>query len=134
MRPIFLVLDPPDPETISTRKLVLETAKFNVLTAFTGEEVLEIAEKIPIQAIVIHERVQDGSSPEMLAQLKKLRPSVPLFVVSPHPHEISNADRVLSSYEPLELVRIAYDMFGMPSGADGFLKEQLERRTNLVRS
>lgn len=36
IRPCFLVIDREFPGSISTRKLVLETAKFNVLTAYSG--------------------------------------------------------------------------------------------------
>jgi hypothetical protein len=45
VRPILLVVDPPDPETLSTRKLILESQKYNVLTAFTGPEAQEIAQR-----------------------------------------------------------------------------------------
>src|SRR5579872_923721 len=35
VRPILIVVDPPDPYNISQRKLALELEKFNVLTAFS---------------------------------------------------------------------------------------------------
>src|SRR5580693_3560560 len=46
-RPCFLVIDREFPGSISTRKLVIETAKFNVLTAYSGKEALEIFKKFP---------------------------------------------------------------------------------------
>jgi hypothetical protein len=39
IRPCFLVVDQEHSGSISTRKLVIETAKFNVLTAYSGAEV-----------------------------------------------------------------------------------------------
>ena len=113
MRPILLVVDPPDPETLSTRKLILESQKYNVLTAFTGPEAREITERVPISAVVLHERVQDGDSAGLAAQLKAVRPEVPIWMVAPHPHiNIPHVDQVLSSFEPLALVTLAERTFG----------------------
>ena len=38
VRPCFLVIDREFPGSISTRKLVIETAKFNVLTAYSAQK------------------------------------------------------------------------------------------------
>ena len=111
MRPILLVLDPPDIEMISTRKLILESAKYNVLTATNVSEALEIAEFAPINAIVLHE--QAGTDLATLAHsLKRVRPSIPLWVVTPHPGALPWADKVLSSYDPLALVELVQKTLG----------------------
>ncbi len=47
VRPCFLVIDHEHAGTISTRKLVIESAKLNVLTAFSGEEALAMLKKFP---------------------------------------------------------------------------------------
>jgi DNA-binding NtrC family response regulator len=113
MRPILLVVDPPDPETLSTRKLILESQKYNVLTAFTGPEAKEIAERVPINAVVLHERVKGGDSRELAAELKSVRPQSPIWMVAPQPHiHVPNVDQVLSSFEPLALVTLAERTFG----------------------
>jgi hypothetical protein len=53
-RPCFLVIDREFPGSISTRKLVIETAKFNVLTAYSGKEALEmIARFLPSFGVVL---------------------------------------------------------------------------------
>jgi DNA-binding NtrC family response regulator len=115
MRPIFLVVDPPDPETLSTRKLVLESAKFNVLTAFTSKEAIEIAQRTPIDAAVLHERMDGGESvTELATELKRMAGSMPVIVVSPNPHPMRAADKVISSHDPIELVRLLQDMFHLP--------------------
>lgn len=112
MRPILLVIDPPDVEMISTRKLILESAKYNVVTATTSEEAVEIAQKVPIDAMVIHERLCNGDAAGFAQRLKEARPSAPLWVVSPQPHTIPAADRVLSSFDPLGLVKLVQETFG----------------------
>jgi DNA-binding response OmpR family regulator len=112
MRPIFLVLDPPDPETLSTRKLILESEKYNVLTAFTAEEAVEIASRVPINLVVLHDRIRNGEPSQLAADLKRVNPKVPVWVVSPQPHKIANVDQVISSFDPVALVQMARDMFG----------------------
>lgn len=113
MRPILLVVDPPDPETLSTRKLILEGQKYNVLTAFTGPEAKEIAQRVPIDAVVLHERVQDGDSAGLAAELKAVRPEVPIWMVAPQTHvRVPNVDQILSSFEPIALVTLAERTFG----------------------
>jgi DNA-binding NtrC family response regulator len=125
MRPILLVIDPPDPETLSTRKLILESQKYNVLTAFTGPEAKEIAERVPINAVVLHDHVQDGDSKQLAGELKHVRPEVPIWMVTPHPHvNVPNVDQVLSSFEPLALVVLAEQTFGNYIVKDESLREQ----------
>lgn len=41
VRPIVLMAEVEPPEGLSARKLVLETGKFNVITAYSVEEALE---------------------------------------------------------------------------------------------
>ena len=54
VRPCFLVIDREFPGSISTRKLVIETAKFNVLTAYSGLEALDTLQQFPaIHGVVL---------------------------------------------------------------------------------
>jgi DNA-binding NtrC family response regulator len=126
MRPILLVVDPPDPEALSTRKLILESQKYNVLTAFTGPEAKEIAQRVPINAVVLHERVQDGDSAGLAAELKRVRPEIPIWMVAPQPLiTVPNVDRVLSSFDPLALVTLAERTFG-----NYIVKDEADRELN----
>ncbi len=112
MRPILLVLDPPDVEMISTRKLILESAKYNVLTATNAEEAVEIAQKTPINAIILHHQRLNASINTLAEELRSVRPDIPLWVVSPQPEPLPFADKVLSSYDPLALVKLVQQTFG----------------------
>lgn len=114
MRPIILVTDPPDPEALSTRKLVLESAKYNVLTAFTGGEALEIATKVAIDAAVVHERIENEDVREVVKELRRVRPEAPVIVVSPQPEKISVGDHVLNSHDPVALVNLICQLLGAP--------------------
>jgi CheY-like chemotaxis protein len=114
LRPIFLVTDPPDPETLSTRKLVIETAKFNVLTAFTSQEAIETIERVPITAAVLHENLDGATLAETILKIKRICPDLPVFVVMPNPHPMTNVDQAFSSFNPMELVEYLLDRFGKP--------------------
>src|ERR1700692_3947670 len=59
LRPCFLVVDREFPGSISTRKLVIETAKFNVLTAYSAEEAMELLERSPaVSGVVIDDGIE----------------------------------------------------------------------------
>jgi len=129
MRPIFLVVDPPDPEALSTRKLVLESAKFNVLTAFSMSEAKELLELTPVKAAVFHERAFGADSVrEIVSKLKKKVPDTPIIVLSPHPDEVDGADAVLSSHDPIELVRFLQKRFNLPEDPTELEPEPPHRR------
>jgi DNA-binding response OmpR family regulator len=114
MRPIILVTDPPDPEALSTRKLVLESAKYNVLTSFTGGEALEIANKIPIDVAVIHQNLKSEDVEEVVGEIKRVRPQIPVIVVSPEPEKMVVGDHVLNSHDPVGLVNLICQLVGAP--------------------
>ena len=54
-RPCFLVIDSEHAHSISSRKLVLETAKYNVITAYSCEEAVETLQRFPgVDAVVFN--------------------------------------------------------------------------------
>jgi hypothetical protein len=108
------VTDPPDPETLSTRKLVIETAKFNVLTAYSSGEAVEIAQRAPLTAAVLHDHLEGDPLPVTIGKLKSVCADLPIFVVSPNPHPIANVDMVFSSFNPMDLVEHLLVRFGRP--------------------
>lgn len=74
---------------------------------------------------MLHERVQDGDSAGLAAELKRVRPEIPIWMVTPHPHiTVPNVDRVLSSFEPLALVSLAEKTFGNYIVKDGEARDR----------
>ena len=60
IRPCFLVIDREFPGSISTRKLVIETAKFNVITAYSGKEAIETFARFPaVSGVVLDGGLED---------------------------------------------------------------------------
>lgn len=59
-RPTILIAEEEPGAALSTRKLVLETAKFNVLTAHSTREAITVFQKFPnVSAVVVAESVVD---------------------------------------------------------------------------
>ncbi len=123
VRPCFLVVDREYPGSISTRKLVIETAKLNVLTAYSAEEALRMLEMFPaVSGVVIDSGTEGMSTPELVRGLKKLQPKLPVIVISaPGFEECADADHHLESFMPAELLDLLKQM--QPKEA-----EEIERR------
>jgi CheY-like chemotaxis protein len=100
LRPCFLVIDREFPGSISTRKLVIETAKFNVLTAYSGREALQIFKLFPaVNGIVLDGGLEDVDCNDLTREMKLLRPTVPIVViVPPGMSECPDADFHLESF------------------------------------
>lgn len=101
-RPCFLVVDREYPGSISTRKLVIETAKMNVLTAYSAAEALDMLERFPaVNGIVVEMGVEDMSSEELVRGIKKAAPKLPVIAIAaPGASGFSDADFHLESFQP----------------------------------
>ncbi len=112
VRPCFLVLDREYPGSISTRKLVIETAKFNVLTAYTAQEALALLEKFPlVDGVVVDVGTEGMNSDELVRRLKKLVPKVPVIVISaPGFEDCPSADYQLESFVPAKLLKLLQEL------------------------
>ena len=108
IRPCFLVIDREFPGSISTRKLVIETAKFNVLTAYSGREALEIFKRFPaVDGVVLDGGIDDISAEELTEELKTLQPKIPVVVIAfPGFDGCPRADFHLESFSPAKLLEI----------------------------
>ena len=103
LRPCFLVIDPEHSGTISTRKLVIESAKFNVITAYSAAESLEAMQKFPaVDGIVLDTSVDDIPCDDLLPRLRKLNPRVPVIALGRRPCDA--ADHYLESFIPERLL------------------------------
>jgi DNA-binding response OmpR family regulator len=108
IRPCFLVIDREFPGSISTRKLVIETAKFNVLTAYSGKEALDVFARFPaVSGVVLDGGLEDISCSDVASQIKSLQPKMPIIVISaPGFTGCPEADYHLESFDPAKLLEI----------------------------
>lgn len=106
IRPCFLVVDREFSGTISSRKLVIETAKFNVITAYSGAEALETLSKFPaVDGVVINSGLRDIPCTEVIARMKAQQPGLRAVVVqSPGDGNCKGCDYAVDSFKPEDLL------------------------------
>ncbi len=108
IRPCYLVIDREFPGSISTRKLVIETAKYNVLTAYSGVEAREMFERFPaVNGVVLDGGLNDASVHEVIRAIKEQQPKLPVIVIcAPGDADYPEADFQLPSFEPAKLLEV----------------------------
>ena len=118
-RPTLLVAEPEPQQALSVRKLVLETGKFNVLTAHSTREALDIFHRFPNVSGAILVGESDIDCDEVGSKIKSATDKVPVIYLHARvggrcPH----ADHHLSSHEPEALLELARSLFGDPRRLD----------------
>jgi DNA-binding response OmpR family regulator len=123
IRPCFLVIDHEFPDSISTRKLVLETAKYNVLTAYSGTEAVETFKLFPnINGIVMNEAVTGMDCASMVKELRAIRSDVLLIVTSSRGvTDCVVADHQLDNFDPASLLKMLRRL--VPNPLEHYLSE-----------
>jgi DNA-binding response OmpR family regulator len=123
IRPCFLVVDREFPGSISTRKLVIETAKFNVLTAYSGVEALEIFQRFPaLSGVVLDAGLEDITCRLVTQTIKAQQANLPVIVIaSPGDEDCPEADFLLESFEPAKLLETL-------KGLEKKASEEIEKR------
>lgn len=108
IRPCFLVIDQEHSGSISTRKLVIETAKFNVITSFSGEEALQTLTRFPaVDAIVLDAAVKDVPCNALVKGIRKTHPRLPIILVGTLGHDFCDgADHYLEAFDPSKLLKL----------------------------
>lgn len=106
VRPCFLVIDKQHPGSISTRKLVIETALLNVITAYSAEEAVAMLARFPaVDGIVLDTQVSGMTCQDLIRQLRSIRSEIPIISVSPSGNDPCGAeDFHVSSYDPQDLL------------------------------
>ena len=112
IRPCFLIIDQEHSGNISTRKLVIETAKFNVITAYSGEEALQTLTKFPaVDGIVLDPAVRDVPCGLLVKRIKESYPRLAIIVAgtlgSDH---CDGADRYLETFDPGRLLKVLQEL------------------------
>jgi len=118
-RPTLLIAEPEPLQAISVRKLVLETAKFNVLTAHSAHEAMELFEMFPKLSAAILVKGTGKECEDVAKNIKKSSHSVPVIVLtSTIGYRCQWADHHVSSFEPEKLLELVRRLFGDPREID----------------
>jgi DNA-binding response OmpR family regulator len=114
MRVIVLMIEIEQPEGLSARKLVLETAKHNVITAYNGADGVQLFWRFPdVDAVVVHVDVSDQPFESVVRQIRQIRPEVPIIALSPvGALALDGVDYVIPSHEPQAILNVLADHFG----------------------
>jgi CheY-like chemotaxis protein len=106
VRLVVLMVEVEQPEGISSRKLVLETARHNVLTAYSGEGAVNLLQRFPnVDLAIIHTELEGREFASTVRRLKELRPNLYILAISPvDSGKLEGVDAILPSYDPQELL------------------------------
>ena len=104
---VLLMIEPEQPEALSARKLVVETEKHNVLTAYNVAVGLDLLRRFPnVDAVIVHIHCI-RERPGLLKEIKSLVPLTPLVVASPSGNETPpEADYTVDSHRPDAMVAL----------------------------
>lgn len=112
IRPCILVVDAEFPGSISSRKLVIETAKFNVITAYSGLEAIETLERFPkVDAVVVNADEEETPCAELVKRLKAIVPNIQIIATSAGGDDDCGAHHGVSKFYPAALLEKLKTMF-----------------------
>ena len=114
-RPTFIVAEPEPEQALSSRKLLLETFKYNVITAHSVDETLELVNLFcNSDALILHCEIPEFDSGSLIEAVKKRAPELPIIALTPTERELKWADHVVHSHDPQELLDLVKKLFGDP--------------------
>lgn len=95
------------PEGLSARKLVVETAKHNVLTAYSMDDGLELLRRFPnVDVILVHGTLLERY-PDILSSIKAESQHTPIVLAAPFANMRSpHADFIIDSHHPQQLLQL----------------------------
>lgn len=104
---VILMMEEEQPEGLSARKLVVETAKHNVLTAYNGSTGLDLLQRFPnVDMILVHASLLE-KMPDLLAQVNSRCAGKPIILASPFANDSRpGATHIIDSHRPHDLLRL----------------------------
>jgi CheY-like chemotaxis protein len=115
VRPSFIVAEPEPEQALSSRKLLLETFKFNVITAHSVPETLEMVKLFAnCDALIVHCGLPGFDGGEAIKGVRTSAPNMPIIALTPTEQELKWADHVVHSHRPQELLQLVQELFGDP--------------------
>jgi len=113
MRACFIVLDYDLPGAVSARKLVIESARLNVITTYSQDEAIQTLERFPrVDGVVINTHVEGRLTCQAFVEkLHEVRRGVPIVTVSASGDAPCGGEQFhVSSYDPRSLLTVLEKM------------------------
>ena len=104
---VILMIEEEQPEGLSSRKLVVETVKHNVLTAYNAKDGMDLLTRFPnVDAVLVHAG-QLHKWPGLISEIRKLCPDKPIILASPFADESRpEVNFVVDSHKPQALLKL----------------------------
>lgn len=80
-KPLILCIDDAD-VALRVRELLLRSAGYRVLKASSGEEGLDVFRQNPVDLVIADHFLSNKSGSEIAAEMKQIKPRVPILIVS----------------------------------------------------
>lgn len=127
-------MDTDFPGSISTRKLVIETAKFNVITAYSAVEAVETLERFPnVDAVVLNAAERGTNCADIVKSVRELSPEMPIIITSATGEEdCGDADHSLHRYDPASLLETLRQLFPRESGEISRVEKKLTEESEKI--
>ena len=124
----FLIVEAEPGQGLSTRKLLIETAKHNVITAYSADEGIETFKRFPnVDVVVIDFELKDNT--RIAKQIKQCDPEMRIVCLSSRIAAKADwADETVSSADPAELLKLLQEMGGRTSHSTTLLTTDLRGR------
>ena len=80
-KPLLLCIED-EPAQLTVRKAVLEQDGYNVIGVSTGEDALKALRDAPVCAVIADHMLQRTTGMDLVTQIKKIKPKVPIILFS----------------------------------------------------
>lgn len=110
----FLVVESEPAQGLSTRKLLLESAKHNVLTAYSLQEGIGMFQRFPnVDVVAVDGGFGDAVCSQFVKQVRAQNPDIRVVAFMPNvAAHCTWADKTTNSHDPAGLLKILEEMGG----------------------
>jgi CheY-like chemotaxis protein len=110
----FLVIEAEPAQGLSTRKLLLETAKHNVLTSYSPAEGVKMFQRFSaVDVVAVDGSFGDVVCRQLVKSLKENNPDIRVVALMPHVGAYCTwADATINSHDPAGLLNLLEEMGG----------------------
>lgn len=110
----FLIIEAEPKDGLSTRKLLLESAKHNVITAYSGREGTCMFQRFPrVDVVCIDAELPDLKGSKVAETIRDSNPDIRIVALSPRlAAKCDWADRTVNSHDPNALLKLLEQMGG----------------------
>jgi CheY-like chemotaxis protein len=102
-KPALILCIDDESVALRVRKLFLSSAGYNILTASSGEDGLEVLKQSPVDLVIADHFLSAKTGTEIAREMKEVKPEVPILIVSAsaeRPSGLEFADGFVPKGEP----------------------------------